>query len=320
MISKSTKIKRNIKTGKKNSLISRMYQQRYLFLMSVPIVIWLFVFAYIPIFGWAYAFIKFVPGKTLFDSEFVGIKYFVQMFQDPRFYSALQNTVIMAALSIIFSGFVFPIIFALLLNEVKGMAFKRLVQTVSYLPYFVSWVVVAGMFLQFLSPQNGMVNEILLSLHLIKEPINFIGIPKYFYTIITSATVWKSLGWNAIIYISAMAGIDQELYEAAAVDGAGRMRKIWNITLPSIKPTIIILLIMNIGGLVNGGFESQLLFSNGLNSSKAEVLNLYVLNYGIGLMRFSFGTAVGIFMSFISFGLVIVANFISKRTTEQALF
>lgn len=320
MISKSTKIKPNVKTGKKNSLPSKIYQQRYLFIMSVPIIIWLIIFAYIPIFGWAYAFIKFIPGKPILDSDFVGFKYFIQMFQDHRFYAALENTVIMAALSIIFSGFIFPILFALLLNEVRGVGFKRVVQTVSYLPYFVSWVVVAGMFLQFLSPQNGMVNDILMSLHLIKEPINFIGIPKYFYTIITSATIWKSLGWNAIIYISAMAGIDQELYEAAAVDGAGRLRKIWNITLPSIKPTIIILLIMNIGGLVNGGFESQLLFSNGLNSAKAEVLNLYVLNYGIGLMRFSFGTAVGIFMSFISFGLVIAANFISKKTTEQALF
>ncbi len=295
-------------------------KQKYLFAMSVPIVIWLIIFAYIPIAGWAMAFVNYKPGIPFTENEFVGLKYFIEMFQDPRFWNSLLNTVIMAALSIAFSGFIFPIVFALLLNEVRSIKFKRLIQTVSYLPYFVSWVVVSGMFMQFLSPEGGIVNEILQKLHILKESVNFIGIPKYFYTILTSATVWKNLGWNAIIYISAMAGIDQELYEAAAVDGAGRLRKIWNITLPCIRPTIIILLIMNIGGLVNGSFESQLLFSNGLNMEKAEVLNLYVLNYGIKLMRFSYGTAIGIFTSFVSFGLVLLANFISRKTTDQALF
>ena len=295
-------------------------KQKYLFAMSVPIVIWLIIFAYIPIAGWAMAFVNYKPGIPFTENEFVGLKYFIEMFQDPRFWNSLLNTVIMAALSIAFSGFIFPIVFALLLNEVRSIKFKRLIQTVSYLPYFVSWVVVSGIFMQFLSPEGGIVNEILQKLHILKESVNFIGIPKYFYTILTSATVWKNLGWNAIIYISAMAGIDQELYEAAAVDGAGRLRKIWNITLPCIRPTIIILLIMNIGGLVNGSFESQLLFSNGLNMEKAEVLNLYVLNYGIKLMRFSYGTAIGIFTSFVSFGLVLLANFISRKTTDQALF
>ncbi|MGF7143835.1 putative aldouronate transport system permease protein [Anaerotaenia torta] len=320
MTAESTKIKPKKKGRKRKSLLYRIYQQKYLFIMSVPIVIWLVIFAYIPLFGWSYAFIKFVPGKPVFQSQFVGFKYFIEMFQDGKFYNALLNTVIMASLSIVLTCFILPIIFALLLNEVKGVAFKRIVQTVSYLPHFVSWVVVAGMFIQFLSPQSGIFNDFLKSMNLIKEPINFMGVPKYFYAIITSATVWKTLGWNAIIYISAMAGVDQELYEAAAVDGAGRMRKIWNVTLPGIRPTVVILLVMNIGGLINGGFESQMLFSNGLNQEKAQVLSLYVLNYGIGLMRFSFGTAVGIFTSFVSFALVLIANFISKKTTEQALF
>lgn len=305
------------KLGKWKSTVLR---QKYLFAMSVPIVVWLIIFAYLPIAGWSFAFLDYKPGIPLTECEFVGLRYFIEMFQDERFWNALLNTVVMAALSIGFSGFIFPILFALLLNEVRSLKFKRLVQTISYLPYFVSWVVVAGMFIQFLSPESGIVNSILLKIGILEEPVNFIGIPKYFYTILTSATVWKTLGWNAIIYISAMAGIDQELYEAAAVDGAGRLRKIWNITLPSIRPTIIILLIMNIGGLVNGGFESQLLFSNGLNMERAEVLNLYVMNYGIKLMRFSYGTAIGIFMSFVSFGLVFLANYISRKTTDQALF
>jgi putative aldouronate transport system permease protein len=226
----------------------------------------------------------------------------------------------MAFLGISLAGFLCPVVFAVVLNEVKNIPFKRTVQTISYLPHFVSWVVVAGMFMQFLSTEGGAVNDLLVSLHIIGKPINFMGIPDYFYSIITSSTIWKELGWNAIIYISAMAGIDQTLYEAANVDGAGRLRKIWHITLPGIKPTIVILLIMNIGGLVNGGFETQLLFTNGLNASVAEVLNLYVLNYGIKLLHFSYGTAAGIFISFVSFVLVFAANSISKRTTELSLF
>lgn len=300
--------------------IRKAYKQRYLFFMSVPIVIWLIVFAYGPLFGWSFAFVDFTPGISVFKSQFVGLKYFKEVFTDPSFYNALNNTVIMASLSIFLCGFLIPIIFAILLNEVKGLGFKKLVQTVSYLPHFVSWVVVAGMFMQFLSPEGGLINGVLTTLHIIKEPINFLGVPKYFYAIITSATIWKELGWNAIIFISAMAGIDQELYEAAEVDGASRLRKIWHITLTGIRPTVIILLVMNIGGLVTGGFESQLLFSNGMNMNKAEVLNLYVLNYGIGLQRYSFGTAVSIVMSIASILLVIGANKISKKLSDISLF
>lgn len=308
----------------KSSRIKRLskiiYKQKYLFIMSVPIIIWLLIFAYIPLGGWSFAFIKYKPGIPISHSEFVGFKYFIDMFQEPRFWNAFKNTIIMAALSISFSGFIFPIIFALLLNEVRSITYKRVIQTISYLPYFVSWVVVAGMTLQILSPDGGLINSLLSSLHIIKEPINFMGIPKYFYAIITTVTVWKTIGWNAIIFLSAIAGIDQELYEAASVDGAGRLRKIWNITLPCIRPTIIILLIMNIGGLVNGGFESQMLLTNGLNSKVTEVLNLYALNYGVKLLRFSYGTAIGIFISIVSLMLVVIANLISKKTTEQALF
>lgn len=309
-----------VKTSRLKKVCKIINKQKYLFIMSVPIIIWLVIFAYIPLFGWSFAFVQYKPGRPVLQSDFVGLHHFIQMFQEPRFWNAFKNTVIMAALGISFSGFLFPLIFALLLNELRSITFKRIIQTISYLPYFVSWVVVAGMTLQILSPDGGLLNGLLTSLHIIDKPINFIGVPGYFYAIITSATVWKSIGWNAIIFLSAIAGIDQELYEAAAVDGAGRFRRIWNITLPSIRPTIIILLIMSIGGLVNGGFEAQLLLTNALNSQVTEVLNLYAMKYGINLLRFSYGTAVGIFMSLVSLMLVVLANFIAKKTTEQALF
>lgn len=298
----------------------RVYRQRYLFLMSLPFVVWLIIFAYIPLLGWSYAFVDFIPGKSVFECEFVGLKYFAEMFTDPMFFNAFKNTIIMSVLGLVFGSFLCPLFFAVLLHETRSIKLKKSVQTVSYLPHFVSWVVVSGIVLQMLSPEGGMVNNILMALHIIDEPVNIIGMPEHFYLIITVANIWKELGWSAIIYISAMSGIDTELYEAAAVDGAGRFRRIWSITLPGIRNTIIILLIMNIGSLINSGFEAQMLLTNALNERVTEVLGLYILNYGIGMQRFSFGTAAGIFTSLCSCFLVLIANAISKRTTEQALF
>lgn len=304
---------------KKNGIFKTLNKQKYLFLMSVPIVIWLIIFAFVPLWGWVYAFIDYQPGVPMSEMKFVGLKFFKEIFADKRFYNAFYNTAIMSVLNIIFICFLCPVVFAVLLGEVRNMKFKKFIQTISYLPHFVSWVVVSGMFIQFLSPESGMINNILIQLHLIKQPISFMAEQNYFYTIITSATLWKELGWNAIIYISAMAGIDQEQYEAADVDGAGRLMKIWHVTLPGIRSTIIILLIMNIGSIVGGGFEKQFLFSNALNMGKAEVLDYYVLNYGIGMLRFSFGTAVGMFTSVISLTLVVITNSISKRISGEGL-
>jgi putative aldouronate transport system permease protein len=200
----------------------------------------------------------------------------------------------------------------------RNKSLKKSIQIISYLPHFVSWVVVAGIFRQMMN-SSGFMNDVLMALGIIHTRVDFLSKPELFYGVVTIATIWKELGWNAIMYISSMAGIDQELYEAASVDGAGRLRKMWNITLPSIKPTIMILLIINIGGVLGGGFEKQFLFENALNTDKSMVLDLYVLQYGIRGLRFSFGTAVSIITSLTSLVLVYSANKLSKKFAGTSL-
>ena len=304
---------------RKNGFFQKLVKQRYLILLLLPMVVWVIVFAYIPLWGWYMAFVDYKVTLSFFEQNFVGLKYFKELLTDKQFHNAFKNTIIMSSLGISICGFIMPISFALLINEIKRMQFKKFVQTVSYLPHFVSWVVVSGIVIQVLSPESGVVNEILLKTGLIKQSINFLAMEKYFYGVITISELWKELGWNSIIFIAAIAGIDQEMYEAADVDGAGRLRKIWNITLPSIRPTILIILIISIGGLVSTGFEKQMLLSTPMTMDRAEVIDLYVLKYGIGLARFSFGTAVGIFKSVISVALMLTTNQLAKRFADESL-
>lgn len=295
------------------------FQQRYLYLMSVPFVLWAFVFSYLPLWGWTMAFQKFKPGIAFGDQKWVGLQYFRELFADEQFYRVLRNTLAMSTMGLV-AGFIVPIVFAVVLNEVRAMPVKRFVQTVSYLPHFVSWVVVAGIVTKMLSTEGGVVNEILVSLHIVDEPIQFMARGGLFWYIVTASDVWKEMGWNTIIYLAAIAGIGPDLYEAAKVDGASRLRQIWHITLPGIRPTIVVLLIMSIGHLVGIGFEKQFLLGNPLVSDYSQVLDLYALNYGLGLGRFSFGTAINIFNSVISVFLLLVANGIFKRTTKESIF
>ncbi|MDI4644609.1 ABC transporter permease [Cohnella hashimotonis] len=297
----------------------KFFQQRYLYLMSVPFVLWAFVFSYLPLWGWTMAFQKFKPGIPFGDQKWVGLQYFRELFADEQFYRVLRNTLAMSTMGLV-AGFVVPIVFAVVLNEVRAMPVKRFVQTVSYLPHFVSWVVVAGIVTKMLSTEGGVVNDILVSLHIVDEPIQFMAKGGLFWYIVTASDVWKEMGWNTIIYLAAIAGIGPELYEAAKVDGASRLRQIWHITLPGIRPTIVVLLIMSIGHLVGIGFEKQFLLGNPLVSDYSQVLDLYALNYGLGLGRFSFGTAINIFNSVISVFLLLVANGIFKRTTKESIF
>ncbi|WP_018752619.1 ABC transporter permease [Paenibacillus sanguinis] len=294
-------------------------QQKYLYLMSLPFIIWLFVFNYLPIAGWVMAFQNYKPrNKSFLNQEWVGFKNFVDLFQDERFYLVLRNTLAMSVLSLVF-GFVVPILFAVFLNELKGTAFKRTVQTVSYLPHFVSWVVVGGIVTKMLSIDGGIVNELLLTFQLIDEPIQFMAKGEWFWGIVTASDIWKETGWNAIIYLAAITGIDKELYEAARVDGAGRFKQIWNITLPGIRTTISVLLIMSIGHLIGIGFEKQFQLSNSLVTDYSEVLDLYALNYGININRFSYGTAISMFTSVVSIILLLTANGIMKKTTKESI-
>lgn len=286
--------------------------------MSVPFLIHVIIFKYIPIWGWVLAFQNYWPGKSVFQQTWVGLDNFRDLFNDPVFYQVLRNTLAMSIIKLVM-GTVASIALALIINEVRFMPFKKAAQTISYLPHFISWVVAANLVRDALSTDGGIVNDVLLSLNIIKEPIMFLGIPKLFWWIIGISHVWKEVGWGAIIYLAAIAGIDPSLYEAAVIDGAGRLKQMWYITLPSIKPTISILLIMNMGYLLSSGFEQQYLLQNGRVIDYARVFTIYELDYGIKMMRYSFATAVGIFRSVVSLVLVFAANQFAKRFGQEGL-
>lgn len=301
----------------KRSLKTRFFQQKYLFLMLIPALAWVLTMCYMPMFGLYMSFINYVPDGTpffesFFSSEFVGlqwIKYFI--FESGDFYKVMRNTLATSVLTIIFS-IPAPVLIALLLNEINLKWFKKTVQTVSYLPYFISWVVVANIFITMLS-QDGVVNALLMKIGLIDEPVLYFQKGQYFWWIIAIANTWKGMGYNSIIYLSAITGIDSEIYEAATVDGAGRLAKIWHITLPGLKDTMIIMLILAVGGILNAGFEQQLLMQNNLIMDYALVIDLYSYKFGIQESMFSYGAAVGLFKSAISFVLLVVVNGISRK-------
>lgn len=300
------------------SFWKKVKNQKALIFMSLPFVIWLIIFRYVPVFGWTMAFQDYKPQTPFFEQQWVGFKHFRDLFNEQTFYRALENTLGMGILGLVF-GTLAAILFALLLNEMRFNKFKKFTQTVSYLPHFVSWVIVANIVITMLSI-SGPVNNLLMSIGIIDNPINFMARPNMFWGVVTAAEVWKSTGWNAIIYFAAMAGIDPQLYEAAKVDGASRWRQMWHITLPSIRPVIIVLLILNIGNLINIGFEKQMLLGNNIVSERALVIDLYALNYGIGMFRYSFGTAIGIFKSVISVVLILIANTFARKIGEGRVF
>lgn len=303
----------------KKPLMKLIMKQRYLILMIMPFVIWAAIFKYLPLWGWIMAFQDYKPkaGMGLLDYPFVGLKHFIALFQDPMFYDVMRNTLGMSLMQL-FIGFPLPVIFAIMLNEVKNIRFKKFIQTSTYLPHFVSWVIVAGIFTNLLSG-DGAVNELLLFLGIIKEPISFFSIPKWFWGICTSAEVWKELGWNSIIFLAAITSIDPTLYEAAKVDGASRLQSIRHITLPGISNTILVILVLDIGWMISIGFEKQYLLGNSLVQDYAKVLDLYILDYGIKLGRYSFGTAIGIFKSAVSILLLFGANQLAKRWRGQSV-
>ena len=264
------------------------------------------------------AFFDYIPGRSLFECDFIGFKNWIDFFSLPDMWRVFRNTLVISGLSMTI-GFVMPIIFALLLNEIHHTLFKKVIQTISYLPYFISWVVVASILFTLLGTE-GNINSLLMHFGWIQKPISFLNEKNYFWGILTSANIWKDLGWSAIIYISAIAGVDQELYQAGAVDGLGRFGKVWHITLPGIAPTIILLFIMNIGNILNAGFEQQLLIGNPLTKEVYENIDTYVYRYGVQIGRYSFATAVGLMKSVIGFALVMIANKISAKVTDMRLF
>ena len=294
-------------------------KQKALVLMSIPFLIYIFIFCYAPLIGWLMAFQNFKPAKGLFDQTWVGLKQFKFLFSDPTFIRVIRNTLAMSLINLTLS-FACSIGFALLLNEVRHILSKKFVQTVSYLPHFLSWIIVTGIVAQVLSTETGIVNQLLMWTHIIDRPINFFAETKYFWGIVGAANVWKEVGWGSIIYLSAITAINPDLYEAAEIDGAGRFQRMWHITLPGIKPTIFILLIINIGNILNAGFEVQYLLGNGLVQDVSQTIDIFVLKYGISLGNYSLATAAGIFKSMISIILIFLANRFAKSMGEERLF
>ena len=293
-------------------------RQKALLIWSGVILIYGIIFYYLPLGGWMMAFQNYRPIDGLFHSKFVGLEKFQQLFSDATFLRVIRNTLAMGVLNLVVT-FITAIVFAILLNEVRNAIGKKTVQTISYLPHFLSWIIVTGIIHDALSG-TGIVNELLVNLNIIDQPINFFAHKEYFWPIVAFANVWKETGWNAIIYLAAITSIDPSLYEAAAIDGAGRWAKIKHVTLPEIRPTIMILLLMNVGNVLNAGFEIQYLLGNGLVQSVSQTIDIYVLNWGISQGDFSIGTAAGIFKSVVSIVLIVIANQIAKRNGDERLF
>lgn len=294
-------------------------RQKQLIFLSIPFLVYVFIFNYVPLVGWIMAFQNFKPAKGFFEQKWVGLDKFKFLFSNDVFLGVLRNTLAMSVINLTL-GFIFSIGFALLLNEVTSMKGKKFVQTVSYLPHFLSWIIVTGIIHDVLSMDTGIINEVLMRLHIIASPINFMAEPKYYWWIIGFSNVWKETGWGSIIYLSAITAINPELYEAADIDGAGRFKKMFHVTLPGIKATIFILLIMNIGNILNAGFEVQYLLTNGLVQRVSQTIDIYVLKYGISLNDYSLGTAAGIFKSVVSVVLIFIANQLAKKYGEERLF
>ncbi len=290
----------------------RMKRQHILLWMSVPLMLHLILFQFVPLWGWMMAFKDYSIGTSLWKSEWVGFEHFRTLLTHDAFLKALRNNIAMNSMQLAL-GTVTAIGLAVILNELKSKVFVRTVQTMTYLPHFVSMVVVANIGVMLLSPDNGVINALLLKLGLIDSTIFFFGKATWFWTIHTLILTWKGFGWSAIIYLAAIAGIDPSLYDAAQVDGASRWQRIKYIIIPSIVPTIVMLLIISLGSLMTGGFESQFLLGNVITSDYSEVISIIALRLGLNEGDFSFGTAVGVFNSVVSVTMVLIVNSIARR-------
>ncbi|MCE4051373.1 MULTISPECIES: ABC transporter permease subunit [Bacillaceae] len=316
-IVKRTK-KASVKTKKskiKISLIAIRKDWQLYSLLILPII-YLLIFKYGPMLGNVIAFRRYMPGGKVYGEEWVGLYYFKMFINDPVFWNVFKNTFILGGLTLLFC-FPMPILFALLLNEIKSTKFKRFVQTASYLPHFLSIVIIAGMILQ-LTALNGSINSIVE--FFTGEKVNFIQSAEWFRTIYISSEIWQGMGWGAILYLAALTTIDQSLYEAAKIDGANRWKQTLHITIPGILPTIVTLLILNTGSFLAIGFEKILLLYNPLTYETSDVISTYLYRVGLESNNFSYATAIGLFESIIGLVLVLTANSISRKLTERSLW
>jgi putative aldouronate transport system permease protein len=302
---------------RKRNIIDEYIKHKYFFLMLLPVIVYFGLFHYGPMYGIIIAFKDFYPLKGVMGSEWVGLKHFHELVSGMFFWSVFKNTIIISFYKLIF-GFPAPIILAILINEVRNLRFKKFIQTVTYLPHFISWIVLAGIVIEVLSPSRGPFNILLQSFGL--NPIFFIGEPKLFRGVLVLSSIWKEVGWGTIIYLAGMSGIDPELYDVAELDGANRFRKILNVTLPSIAPVIVIMLIFASGSIINDDFDQIYNMMNSRVMPVADVISTYTYREGFTKMNYSFATAVGLFKNVIAFTLVLITNFIAKRSSEYSIW
>ena len=288
-----------------------------LWVITIAMLIWLAVICYYPMYGLVIAFKQYKPGMDIWSCEWVGFKYFAKFIGSNWFPKVMRNTLAISGLQLLF-GFPAPVLLSVLLNEVRFTGFKRTVQTISYLPHFISWVVAASLIFSILSSE-GLLNRLLMQIGLIKKNVNWLSVGEYFWPILTVANIWKSVGFSSIMYLSAIAGIDGELYQAGAVDGLNRAGMVWHVTLPGIRTTIVLLGILQIGSLLNAGFQQQLLLGNDLTRDFYEVIDTFSYKYGIQNGNYSYGTAVGLMKSIISVILVFGANSLSRKVMDVAV-
>jgi len=285
----------------------------WLYLFLLPGFVYLIVFKYIPMAGIVVAFQDYNNVKGPFNSPWVGLKHFEYLFQSKDFYRVLGNSIIISVYRLL-AGFPAPIILALLLNEIRSLMYKRTMQTILYLPHFISWVVVYGIILNILSPSTGIVNRLILSLG--GQPIPFLTSAKYFRGLVVISDIWKGVGWGTVIYMAAIAGVDPTYYEAAIIDGATRFKRIIYVTLPLITNTIIVMLILRTGSILSNGFEQIFLMQNAINSDVSEVFETYTYKVGLREGRFSFSTAVGMFQSTVGCILIFFTNYSARKFGE----
>lgn len=298
--------------------IKNIFRQWQLQSMVIPGIIWMIIFCYIPMFWLIIAFMDYSIAKPMLESPFVGLKHFQDFSTDERFWRSIRNTLGMSSIKLLL-GFPIPILFALLLNEIRSTRFKRTVQTISYLPHFIAWTIFGGIILNWLG-EGGVFNQLLIGLGLQDREILYNSDPKYFWWITYFSDVMKEMGWSAIIYIAAIAGIDPGLYEAAEIDGANRWQRMWFITIQSIRPTIAILFILAVSGILGSNFEQIFMLKNNMNMKMAESLDLYIYNMGLVSGRHSFSTAVLFARSIVALGLLFLANFTSKKLSGESIF
>lgn len=298
-------------------LINKYIKNKALFFMFVPGLIYYIVFHYMPMYGLIISFKDFRFLDRIMGSPWVGFRHFEMIFKNEEFWGVFKNTLVISGLKLVFN-FPAPIILALLLNEVRNIYFKKAIQTISYLPHFLSWVVLSGIVINFLSPSTGPINMLLSALGM--KPVFFVGSNGWFRQVLVGSAMWKEVGWGTIVYLAALAGVNPELYEAAVLDGAGRLKQTIHVTLPSIAPVIVIMFIFAVGGIVNDDFDQVFNMYNHAVYRVGDVLSTYIYRVGLENMLYSYSAAVGLFKNAIAFTLIVITNQISKKFSDYGLW